>query len=237
MIISLKELKEKCDAKDIDWIQSLQVKRRLKTLISNQNLPEEVVNFLWKQREFRWELARNQVLSNDIIKFVIKNFKNTREISKAVYAQTLTKQELSKEMTEFIFEYSQDSDQKQYHSTWQIIPKKMKEYVHPDTVFVHCLSKNNFADAFFIMTIVKMCAADPSILSDFIDYVEKNNLKEIFTYAKFLESFCCSIFFDDNNLSRLTSLLEPLAFKAMARFIVSRNRCSASYRTILVLSM
>ncbi len=237
MIISLKELKERCDAKDIDWIQSLQVKRRLKTLISNQDLPEQVASFLWKLRDFRWELARNQILPEDIIKFVIKNFKNTREISKAIYSQTLTKQILTKEMIEFIFEFTRGKDDKQYYSTWQIIPTKMKEYIHPDTVFMNCLVRGNFANGFFITTIVKMCASDPSILSDFIDYVEKNNLKEIFTYANFLESFCCSIFFDDNNLGRLTKLLEPIAFQAMAKYIVSRNRCSESYKTILVLSM
>lgn len=231
MIISLKDLKEQCDAKNLNWLNTTNVKNRIKNVIKSNKLPIEVTEFLWNQRELRWDLIRYQTLSKDLQWFVLNNYKNPREISRPCYKEMLTRQDLEDD----IINYIDNSNAQDYLDAWKYIPEKMKRVVGTQKIFSYLEFEKSYYNKAYIETIVTICK-ERMFLREVLDLVIDNNYSNAFnSNASFLEMLGSSIYFDDVSMDKMNKILEPETFKVWAKLVVSRNNCSTASKALLLL--
>ena len=239
-IISLKDLKTQCDTNNTDWLSTPAVKNRIKNVIKNNKLPEDIVTFLWQKRELRWDITRNQKLSDKIVYFIIDHYKNKREVSKPIYREMLITQNLTSEYTTYIQKKFDNTDIKldQYLDTWKNIPDEMSEITGVEYIFGFLKNQKYFFVEQYIETLVFLCKQHIYLdkMLDFISSSDDTVINMNIDPNPFLEKLGSAVYFEDSSIDKVSQILYPNRFKWFARFVVSRNNCSVSSKAILLLN-
>ena len=125
MIISLKDLIQESVQNNKSWLETTNVKNRIKNVIKKEKLPINVVEFLWQKRELRWDIVKYQSISDDMMKFIIDNFDNKKEISRPIYKEMLISQKLSDDVLDYLG--STARSQELVLEAWKNVPDRMHQ--------------------------------------------------------------------------------------------------------------
>lgn len=234
MMISLKDLIQESASNNKSWLDTTNVKNRIKNVIKKEKLPIDVIDFLWQKRELRWDIVRYQVLSDDIMKFVIDNYDNKQEISRPIYKEMLISQKISDEVLDHLA--NTPRKQELVFETWKNIPERMHEKFDIKNLFSFIELDGNIYQQAYIQILVTILKKKV-FLSMFLDYLLDRNLSIMINERgqMFLETLCSGVFFDDDSIDKLSKILEPDLLRKCTEYIISRGNCSNTTKALLLL--
>jgi len=234
MIISLKDLIQESVQNNKSWLETTNVKNRIKNVIKKEKLPINVVEFLWQKRELRWDIVKYQSISDDMMKFIIDNFDNKKEISRPIYKEMLISQKLSDDVLDYLG--STARSQELVLEAWKNVPDRMHQKFDIKNLFSFLEVEGTYYNIAYIQTIVTI-SKKKIFLSMLLDYILDRELSELVVLMgeKFLETLCTGVFFDDSAIDKLSKILTPELFKKHTEYIISRGNCSNSTKALLLL--
>ena len=234
MIISLKDLIRESSQNNKSWLETTNVKNRIKNVIKKEKLPIDVVEFLWQKRELRWDIVKYQVLSDDMMKFVIDNFDNKKEISRPIYKEMLISQKISDDVLDYLGSVARS--QELVLEAWKNIPERMHQKFDIKNFYSFLELEGTYNNFAYIQTIV-LISKKKMFLSMLLDYIIDKELSELVQLmgGKFLETLCTGVFFDDDSIDKLSKILTPELFKKHTEYIISRGNCSKASKALLLL--
>ncbi len=234
MIISLKDLIRESSQNNKSWLETTNVKNRIKNVIKKEKLPIDVVEFLWQKRELRWDIVKYQVLSDDMMKFIIDNFDNKKEISRPIYKEMLISQKISDDVLDYLGSVARS--QELVLEAWKNIPERMHQKFDIRNFYSFLELEGTYNNLAYIQTIV-LISKKKMFLSMLLDYIIDKELSELVQLmgGKFLETLCTGVFFDDDSIDKLSKILTPELFKKHTEYIISRGNCSKASKALLLL--
>jgi len=234
MIISLKDLIRESSQNNKSWLETTNVKNRIKNVIKKEKLPIDVVEFLWQKRELRWDIVKYQVLSDDMMKFVIDNFDNKKEISRPIYKEMLISQKISDDVLDYLGSVARS--QELVLEAWKNIPERMHQKFDIKNFYSFLELEGTYNNLAYIQTIV-LISKKKMFLSMLLNYIIDKELSELVQLmgGKFLETLCTGVFFDDDSIDKLSKILTPELFKKHTEYIISRGNCSKASKALLLL--
>ena len=234
MIISLKDLIRESSQNNKSWLETTKIKNRIKNVIKKEKLPLDVVEFLWQKRELRWDIVKYQVLSDDMMKFVIDNFDNKKEISRPIYKEMLISQKISDDVLDYLGSVARS--QELVLEAWKNIPERMHQKFDIKNFYSFLELEGTYNNLAYIQTIV-LISKKKMFLSMLLDYIIDKELSELVQLmgGKFLETLCTGVFFDDDSIDKLSKILTPELFKKHTEYIISRGNCSKASKALLLL--
>lgn len=234
MIISLKDLIRESSQNNKSWLETTNVKNRIKNVIKKEKLPLDVVEFLWQKRELRWDIVKSQTLSDDMMKFVIDNFDNKKEISRPIYKEMLISQKISDDVLDYLGSVARS--QELILEAWKNIPERMHQKFDIKNFYSFLELEATYNNLAYIQTIV-LISKKKVFLSMLLDYIIEKELSELVQLmgGRFLETLCTGVFFDDDSIDKLSKILTPELFKKHTEYIISRGNCSNASKALLLL--
>lgn len=234
MIISLKDLIRESSQNNKSWLETTNVKNRIKNVIKKEKLPIDVVEFLWQKRELRWDIVKYQVLSDDMMKFIIDNFDNKKEISRPIYKEMLISQKISDDVLDYLGSVARS--QELVLEAWKNIPERMHQKFDIRNFYSFLELEGTYNNLAYIHTIV-LISKKKIFLSMLLDYIIDKELSELVQLmgGRFLETLCTGVFFDDDSIDKLSKILTPELFKKHTEYIISRGNCSKASKALLLL--
>ena len=169
-----------------------------------------------------------------MMKFVIDNFDNKKEISRPIYKEMLISQKISDDVLDYLGSVARS--QELVLEAWKNIPERMHQKFDIKNFYSFLELEGTYNNLAYIQTIV-LISKKKMFLSMLLDYIIDKELSELVQLmgGKFLETLCTGVFFDDDSIDKLSKILTPELFKKHTEYIISRGNCSKASKALLLL--
>lgn len=233
MLIDETLIREKIFHKDYKWFSSGGNRSRLKRFFKTNQLPDDLLLELWKIREIRYDLVSLQKLPESIIIDIISKVGlKSRDITKAIYTETLIKQEITQNLIE---QYIMKLDLGLIFLTWETIPKTMSQYIDFDSFLQSVCGMNNDFYTFLNErkgALISIIRADNSKFEPAVKFICSMPSTVSF---EFLSVFSNIVYFSDEIISYMRTNLDDVFFYSLMEHIISRNNCSINMKARFLL--
>lgn len=235
MRITLDNVIEKSQTNDLVWLTKF--KTRIKLIIKNDQLSEDVAEYLWNEVTLRRFLVKNQKLSDYLLEDVFsKTLANKKKfVSSAVYKETLIHQEIKDEKIEEIWNHCTDNTH--YIEPLVILIKTIPQRAL-DVLSLNTILSLVGPGKMQIDDIISCCAAIINLKQEYITDISQKflDLKDIGWIHHSMTVFAKISYFDDDLVNQLFSIVDDMSFYQILQTLMSRNNCSYSIQAKYLLN-
>jgi hypothetical protein len=208
-------------------------KSRVKRLIREESLSDDILRALWPFRGFRWEIARTQKLPEDLITHLI----NDQDSNLATYEEVFINNVLKDDHIKRIDQVLTGTDV--YYLMWKNEPERCYTLCNFES-YVESISELFQS---FEARIIKRAQ------KSFVEVVRKNPtcasraLKIIFETEKtrdiwpFLEIIVKTSFLDDDSIDLIQTNVDKYIYIRIMELAISRDGCSTNKRAKFLLEI